>query len=57
MEKWEKEKIKNWSIREIKNSIFLNVDCGQPIRGCVSLEALREELLIRGEEAAGYHNT
>lgn len=54
---WELEHIKNWSINEIKNSIWSAVSCGQPIPGCVSVEALRAELVRRGEEPLGYHNT
>lgn len=54
---WELEKVKDWTVREIKNRIHLAVDCGQPIPGCVSVEALRAELVRRGEEPTGYHNT
>ena len=53
---WEIEKVKNWSTNEIKNSIWLAVKCGQPIPGCVSVEALRHELSRRGEKPQGYHN-
>ena len=42
---------------KIKNSIWAYVSCGQPIPGCVSVEALRMELERRGEEPTGYHNT
>ena len=54
---WEFEKIKDWHTNKIKNAIWLKVSCGQPIPGCVSVESLRKELLRRGEEAKGYHNT
>lgn len=54
---WELEKVKDWTVREIKNRIYLAVDCGQPIPGCVSIEALRAELIRRGEEPIGYHHT
>ncbi len=54
---WEMEKIKDWSTDEIKNSIWAAVSAGQPVPGCVSVEALREELIRRGEEPKGYHNT
>lgn len=47
----------NWTISDIKNCIWLAVQCGQPIKGCVSVEDLRAELLRRGEEPIGYHNT
>lgn len=54
---WEMEKIRDWTTNEIKNRIWKAVDCGQPIPGCVSVEALRVELVRRGEEPKGYHNT
>lgn len=54
---WELEKVKDWSTNEIKNRIWRAVDCRQPIPGCVSVEALRVELIRRGEEPVGYHNT
>lgn len=56
-EKWELERVKNWTVSEIKNRIWLAVDCNQPIPGCVSVEALRTELARRGEEPVRYHNT
>lgn len=54
---WELEYIKNWSTGQIKNRIWSAVNNGQPIPGCVSVEALREELVRRGEDPSGYHNT
>lgn len=54
---WELDKVKDWTIEQIKNRIWLAVDNGQPIPGCVSVEALRMELVRRGEEPKGYHNT
>ena len=54
---WEMEKIKDWTTNDIKNYIWMEVECGQPIPGCVSVEALRAELIRRGEEPKGYHNT
>lgn len=54
---WELEKVKDWTTNEIKNSIWNAVRNGQPISGCVSVEALRMELVMRGEEPTGYHNT
>lgn len=54
---WELEKVKDWTVNDIKNKIWAYVSCGQPIPGCVSVEALRMELKIRGEEPVGYHNT
>lgn len=57
MDSWEINKVKSWSTSEIKNRIWMAVECGQPIPGCVSVEALRMELTNRGEQPAGYHNT
>lgn len=54
---WELEKVKDWTTNEIKNRIWDNILSGQPIPGCVSIEALRAELIRRGEEPKGYHNT
>lgn len=54
---WELEKIKSWTTEEIKNRIWLHVDCGQPIPAQVSVQALRMELTLRGESAEGFHNT
>lgn len=52
---WELDITRKWSIEELKNRIWMNVECGQPISGCVSVESLRVELLRRGEEPVGYH--
>lgn len=54
---WELEKIKDWTENEIKNRIWAYVSNGQPIPGCVSVEALRMELKRRGEDPIGYRNT
>ena len=54
---WELSIIKNWTIDQIKNRIWIAVSCGQPIPGCVSVEALKQELINRGEEPVGYHDT
>lgn len=54
---WELEKIKDWTVNDLKNRIWMAVDCGQPVQGCVSVEAMRMELMRRGEEPVGYHNT
>lgn len=56
-EEWELETIKNWNTNKIKNWIWMAVSMGQPIPGCVSVGALKVELLNRGEEPVGYHNT
>ena len=54
---WEMEKVKDWTTNTIKNYIWMAVECDQSIPGCVSIEALRAELIRRGEEPKGYHNT
>ena len=54
---WELDIVKDWTIEEIKNRIWMSVDSGQPIPGCVTVEALRQELINRGEKPIGYHNT
>ncbi|MEJ8735812.1 MULTISPECIES: hypothetical protein [Mediterraneibacter] len=54
---WELEKVKDWSVSQLKNRIHREVDCGQPAPGNVSVTAMRMELLRRGEEPVGYHNT
>lgn len=54
---WELEKIKDWSTETIKNRIWSAVSVGQPVSGCVSVEALRQELINREEEPKSYHNT
>lgn len=53
---WELEKLKDWTVSEIKNCIWM-ASFGQPVPGCVSVDALRTELINRGEEPVGYHNT
>lgn len=57
IKKWEMEKVKSWTTNEIKNRIWAFVSRGQPIAGSVSVEALRLELIRRGEDPKGYHNT
>jgi len=54
---WEMDKIMDWETNTIRNCIWAAVDCGQLIPGNVSIEALRAELVRRGEEPKGYHNT
>lgn len=56
IEQWEMKTVAKWTTSEIKNRIWLAAD-GQPIPGCVSVEALRLELIRRGEEPRGYHNS
>ena len=35
----------------------MEVECNSSVPGCVSVEAMRMELKLRGEEPVGYHNT
>ena len=51
------EKVKSWTTNEIKNRMWAFVSRGQPIPGSVSVEALRLELIRRGADPKGYHNT
>ena len=52
---WGMRKVKNWTIEELRNWIWMH-SIGQLIPGCVSAEALRVELVNRGEEPNGCHN-
>lgn len=54
---WEIELIRHWTTNEIKNWIWLNVNCNQAIPGQVSVDAMRAVLIERGEDGKGYHNT
>ena len=54
---WELEKVKDWTLNEIRNRIWDEVSCGQPVPCCVSIAALKYELERRGEIPVGYHNT
>lgn len=54
---WELEITKKWHTDKIRNYIWLAVECHQPIPACVSVDALRAELIIRGLEPVGYHNS
>ena len=54
---WELEHIKKWTTETIKDYIWLAMECGRPVPGCISVNALRAELIRRGEEPTGYHNT
>ena len=54
---WEFKKVKDWTTEEIRSRIWLAVECSQPIPGCISIEALRMELIRRGEDPIGYQNT
>ena len=41
----------------LRNWIWLAVNTGQPIPGCITVEAIRCVLRERGEDGSGYHNT
>lgn len=49
--------VKDWTVNKIKNHIWMATNCGQPVPGNVSVEALRAELMRRGEEPVGHHDT
>lgn len=49
--------IKDWTTEELKNRIWMAVECNQSVPGCVSVEAMRQELMNRGEDPVGYHDT
>jgi len=52
---WELDITKDWTINEIRNRIWMATQCNQSIPSCISVEALRMELILRGEEPIGYH--
>ena len=52
---WELDVVKDWSLSDIRNRIWSAKECGMSIPSQVSVEALRIELLRRGEEPIGYH--
>lgn len=54
---WELEFARNHSSNELKNWIWAAVGAGQPIPGCISIDAARAVLIERGEDGKGYHNT
>ena len=54
---WELEKARKESTRTLKNWIWMAEHCGQPVPGCMSVEALRIVLVERGEDGLGYHNS
>lgn len=54
---WELEQVKKWTVNEIRSEIFGEVVCGQLIKCCVSVAALRYELKRRGEIPVGHHNS
>ena len=55
--RWELDVVEKWETETIRNRIWTAKECGQPIPGCVSVEALRLELVRRGESPNGYHES
>lgn len=56
VEKWELEKARTKTTEWLKNYIWMD-SFGQPIPGCLSVDALRAVLIERGEDGKGYHDT
>ena len=56
-ERWELDKARKHDNKTLKNWIWEAVSSGQPIPGCMSVDALRAVLIERGEDGKGYHNT
>lgn len=54
---WMLERARMESTGTLRNWIWSAVSQGQPIPGCMSVEALRYVLRERGEDGSGYHNT
>jgi hypothetical protein len=52
---WELDVAQQWDTNTIRNRIWMAAELGQPIPGCVSIAALRVELVRRGEQPIGYH--
>lgn len=55
-QQWMIEKARKMDNNELKNWIWMAAS-GQPIPGCLEVEALRIVLIERGEDGKGYHNT
>ena len=56
-ERWELDKARKHDNKTLKNWIWAAVSAGQPVPGCMSVDALRSVLIERGEDGKGYHNT
>lgn len=54
---WELDILEKWTSNDIKNRIWIAVQCNQHVPCNISVDALRAELIRRGEEPIGYHNT
>ena len=53
---WMIEKARKKDSDWLKDWIWMAVR-GEPIPGCLDVEALRKVLIERGEDGKGYHNT
>lgn len=53
---WELNMARQKTTRWLKDWIWIAVTTGQPIPGCLSVEALRAVLVERGEDGKGYHD-
>ena len=53
---WMLERARMESTGTLRNWIWLAVNTGQPIPGCITVEAIRCVLRERGEDGSGYHN-
>ena len=57
MADWMIEKARKMDNNQLKNWIWMSTTSGNPIPGCLDVEALRIVLRERGEDGKGYHNT
>ena len=55
-EQWEIETAMKRDIITLKNQIWMASN-GQPIPGCISVDACRIALIAKGEDGKGFHNT
>jgi len=55
--KWQVEKAREATTNELKNWIWSAVTAGNPIPGCLTVDACRVVLVERGEDGRGYHDT
>jgi len=54
---WMIEKARQETSNTLKNWIWASVNNGQPIPGCILIDACRAVLIERGESGRGWHNT
>ena len=52
---WELKEARQKTTNWLKNWIWIGTTTGQPIPGCLSVDALRAALVERGEDGKGYH--